>query len=143
MTAAEEEQENQRVQEFRESIPKMCSQLRILTHFYQVRVQTLCRPPQGACAVVGQTDLTQSPSFVFAAQDGSELPGASPEWRAVCGVSRGPTSDSALALGPEALASSARCFSILECLPSGLPDSACFLVAWKVSSVVLGFPARN
>ncbi|KAB0341383.1 hypothetical protein FD754_018309 [Muntiacus muntjak] len=39
VTAAEEEQENQRVQEFRESIPKMCSQLRILTHFYQGVVQ--------------------------------------------------------------------------------------------------------
>lgn len=35
VTAAEEEEENKRVQEFRESIPKMCSQLRILTHFYQ------------------------------------------------------------------------------------------------------------
>ncbi|XP_039082568.1 gamma-tubulin complex component 3 isoform X2 [Hyaena hyaena] len=39
MTAAEEEEENRRVQEFRESIPKMCSQLRILTHFYQGIVQ--------------------------------------------------------------------------------------------------------
>jgi len=36
VTAAEEEDENKRIQEFRESIPKMCSQLRILTHFYQV-----------------------------------------------------------------------------------------------------------
>uniref|UniRef100_A0A8C3WBL9 Tubulin gamma complex component 3 n=1 Tax=Catagonus wagneri TaxID=51154 RepID=A0A8C3WBL9_9CETA len=39
VTAAEEEQENRRVQEFQESIPKMCSQLRILTHFYQGIVQ--------------------------------------------------------------------------------------------------------
>ncbi|ELW47485.1 Gamma-tubulin complex component 3 [Tupaia chinensis] len=39
VTAAEEEEEKQRVQEFRESIPKMCSQLRILTHFYQGVVQ--------------------------------------------------------------------------------------------------------
>ncbi|XP_044937219.1 gamma-tubulin complex component 3 isoform X2 [Mustela putorius furo] len=39
VTAAEEEEENKRVQEFRESIPKMCSQLRILTHFYQGIVQ--------------------------------------------------------------------------------------------------------
>ncbi|XP_027413792.1 gamma-tubulin complex component 3 [Bos indicus x Bos taurus] len=39
VTAAEEEQENQRIREFRESIPKMCSQLRILTHFYQGVVQ--------------------------------------------------------------------------------------------------------
>ncbi|XP_043438968.1 gamma-tubulin complex component 3 isoform X3 [Prionailurus bengalensis] len=36
VTAAEEEEENRRIQEFRESIPKMCSQLRILAHFYQV-----------------------------------------------------------------------------------------------------------
>uniref|UniRef100_A0A8C2ULA3 Tubulin gamma complex component 3 n=1 Tax=Chinchilla lanigera TaxID=34839 RepID=A0A8C2ULA3_CHILA len=39
VTAAEEEEENRRVQEFQESIPKMCSQLRILTHFYQGIVQ--------------------------------------------------------------------------------------------------------
>ncbi|XP_018102678.1 gamma-tubulin complex component 3 homolog isoform X2 [Xenopus laevis] len=35
VTAAEEEEENKRIQEFQESIPKMRSQLRILTHFYQ------------------------------------------------------------------------------------------------------------
>ncbi|XP_060039852.1 gamma-tubulin complex component 3, partial [Erinaceus europaeus] len=39
VTAAEEEEESRRVREFRESIPKMCSQLRILTHFYQGIVQ--------------------------------------------------------------------------------------------------------
>ncbi|KAG8521147.1 Gamma-tubulin complex component 3 [Galemys pyrenaicus] len=39
VTAAEEEEEEGRVREFRESIPKMCSQLRILTHFYQGVVQ--------------------------------------------------------------------------------------------------------
>ncbi|XP_042786363.1 gamma-tubulin complex component 3 isoform X5 [Panthera tigris] len=39
VTAAEEEEENRRIQEFRESIPKMCSQLRILAHFYQGVVQ--------------------------------------------------------------------------------------------------------
>ncbi|XP_069323127.1 gamma-tubulin complex component 3 isoform X3 [Eulemur rufifrons] len=39
VTAAEEEEEEKRVQEFKESIPKMCSQLRILTHFYQGIVQ--------------------------------------------------------------------------------------------------------
>uniref|UniRef100_A0A480TXD0 Gamma-tubulin complex component 3 isoform 1 n=1 Tax=Sus scrofa TaxID=9823 RepID=A0A480TXD0_PIG len=39
VTAAEEEQEKRRGQEFQESIPKMCSQLRILTHFYQGVVQ--------------------------------------------------------------------------------------------------------
>nr|XP_031532028.1 gamma-tubulin complex component 3 [Vicugna pacos] len=39
VTAAEEEQEAQRTREFQESIPKMCSQLRILTHFYQGIVQ--------------------------------------------------------------------------------------------------------
>lgn len=36
VTAAEEEEENRRIREFQDSIPKMCSQLRILTHFYQV-----------------------------------------------------------------------------------------------------------
>ncbi|XP_043928566.1 gamma-tubulin complex component 3 [Protopterus annectens] len=35
ITQAEEEEESRRIQEFQESIPKMCSQLRILTHFYQ------------------------------------------------------------------------------------------------------------
>ncbi|OCT92539.1 hypothetical protein XELAEV_18015595mg [Xenopus laevis] len=35
VTAAEEDVENKRIQEFQESIPKMRSQLRILTHFYQ------------------------------------------------------------------------------------------------------------
>ncbi|XP_077014818.1 gamma-tubulin complex component 3 isoform X4 [Tamandua tetradactyla] len=39
VTAAEEDEEKKRIQEFRESIPKMCSQLRILTHFYQGIVQ--------------------------------------------------------------------------------------------------------
>ncbi|XP_059984813.1 gamma-tubulin complex component 3 isoform X4 [Lagenorhynchus albirostris] len=39
VTAAEEEQESQRVREFQESIPRLCSQLRILTHFYQGIVQ--------------------------------------------------------------------------------------------------------
>ncbi|XP_007466430.1 PREDICTED: gamma-tubulin complex component 3 isoform X3 [Lipotes vexillifer] len=39
VTAAEEEQESQRVRAFQESIPRLCSQLRILTHFYQGIVQ--------------------------------------------------------------------------------------------------------
>ncbi|KAG9492247.1 hypothetical protein GDO78_000653 [Eleutherodactylus coqui] len=39
VTAAEEDEENKRVLEFQESIPKMRSQLRILTHFYQGIVQ--------------------------------------------------------------------------------------------------------
>ncbi|KAL1773006.1 gamma-tubulin complex component 3 [Sigmodon hispidus] len=39
VTAAEEEEENRRIREFQDSIPKMCSQLRILTHFYQGVVQ--------------------------------------------------------------------------------------------------------
>ena len=38
VTAAEEEEENKRIREFQDSIPKMCSQLRILTHFYQVSI---------------------------------------------------------------------------------------------------------
>ena len=87
MTAAEEEQENQRVREFQESIPKMCSQLRILTHFYQVRVQTSCCPRKGhVLSRGGQASLGQC-GLVPAVRDGSELPGASPEWRRICGVS--------------------------------------------------------
>nr|XP_004663469.1 gamma-tubulin complex component 3 isoform X1 [Jaculus jaculus] len=39
VTQVEEEEENRRVREFQDSIPKMCSQLRILTHFYQGVVQ--------------------------------------------------------------------------------------------------------
>lgn len=39
VTVAEEEEENKRIREFQDSIPKMCSQLRILTHFYQGVVQ--------------------------------------------------------------------------------------------------------
>uniref|UniRef100_A0A8B9ZW71 Gamma-tubulin complex component n=1 Tax=Anas zonorhyncha TaxID=75864 RepID=A0A8B9ZW71_9AVES len=39
VTASEEEEENKRIKEFQDSIPKMCSQLRILTHFYQGIVQ--------------------------------------------------------------------------------------------------------
>lgn len=39
VTAAEEEEENKKIREFQDSIPKMCSQLRILTHFYQGVVQ--------------------------------------------------------------------------------------------------------
>ncbi|XP_048349604.1 gamma-tubulin complex component 3 isoform X1 [Sphaerodactylus townsendi] len=37
--ASEEEEENKRIKEFQDSIPKMCSQLRLLTHFYQGIVQ--------------------------------------------------------------------------------------------------------
>lgn len=39
VTAQQEAEEQRRVQEFRETIPKMHSQLRILTHFYQSVVQ--------------------------------------------------------------------------------------------------------
>ena len=53
MSAAEEEQEKRRVQEFQESIPKMCSQLRILTHFYQVRVREPRALPPPTPAVGG------------------------------------------------------------------------------------------
>lgn len=42
VTAAEEEEENKRIREFQDSIPKMCSQLRILTHFYQVSKCEAC-----------------------------------------------------------------------------------------------------
>lgn len=61
MTAAEEEQESQRVREFQESIPRLCSQLRILTHFYQVRVQR-----QGAARVTvtdARRQMTEGASF--------------------------------------------------------------------------------
>lgn len=36
VTAEQEAEEKKRIQEFQETIPKMRSQLRILTHFYQV-----------------------------------------------------------------------------------------------------------
>ncbi|NXL04690.1 GCP3 protein, partial [Mesembrinibis cayennensis] len=39
VTASEDEEESKRMKEFQDSIPKMCSQLRILTHFYQGIVQ--------------------------------------------------------------------------------------------------------
>ncbi|XP_015219935.1 gamma-tubulin complex component 3 [Lepisosteus oculatus] len=39
VTAAQEEEENRRIQAYRETIPKTRSQLRILTHFYQGIVQ--------------------------------------------------------------------------------------------------------
>uniref|UniRef100_A0A8C7PFF4 Tubulin gamma complex component 3 n=1 Tax=Oncorhynchus mykiss TaxID=8022 RepID=A0A8C7PFF4_ONCMY len=39
VTAEQEAEENRRIQEFQETIPKMRSQLRILTHFYQGIVQ--------------------------------------------------------------------------------------------------------
>uniref|UniRef100_A0A8C6PFM7 Tubulin gamma complex component 3 n=1 Tax=Nothobranchius furzeri TaxID=105023 RepID=A0A8C6PFM7_NOTFU len=40
VTAEQEAEERRRIQEFQDTIPKMRSQLRILTHFYQVPVQT-------------------------------------------------------------------------------------------------------
>ncbi|MCI4393761.1 hypothetical protein PGIGA_G00161200 [Pangasianodon gigas] len=43
MTAEQEAAENRRVQEFKDTIPKMCSQLRLLTHFYQGIVQEFLR----------------------------------------------------------------------------------------------------
>lgn len=36
VTAEQEAEEKKRIQEFQDTIPKMRSQLRILTHFYQV-----------------------------------------------------------------------------------------------------------
>ncbi|XP_061548535.1 gamma-tubulin complex component 3 isoform X2 [Phycodurus eques] len=39
VTAEQEAEEKRRIREFQETIPKMCSQLRILTHFYQSIVQ--------------------------------------------------------------------------------------------------------
>ncbi|XP_062866579.1 gamma-tubulin complex component 3 [Trichomycterus rosablanca] len=43
VTAEQEATENKRVQEFKDTIPKMCSQLRLLTHFYQGIVQEFLR----------------------------------------------------------------------------------------------------
>uniref|UniRef100_A0A672S5M7 Uncharacterized protein n=1 Tax=Sinocyclocheilus grahami TaxID=75366 RepID=A0A672S5M7_SINGR len=43
VTAEQEAEENRRVQEFKDAIPKMCSQLRLLTHFYQGIVQEFLR----------------------------------------------------------------------------------------------------
>ncbi|GAA6068337.1 gamma-tubulin complex component 3, partial [Tachysurus ichikawai] len=43
VTAEQEAAENKRVQEFKDTIPKMCSQLRLLTHFYQGIVQEFLR----------------------------------------------------------------------------------------------------
>ncbi|XP_030636105.1 gamma-tubulin complex component 3 [Chanos chanos] len=43
VTAEQEAEENKRVQEFKDTIPKMCSQLRLLTHFYQGIVQEFLR----------------------------------------------------------------------------------------------------
>lgn len=43
VTAEQEAAENRRVQEFKDTIPKMCSQLRLLTHFYQGIVQEFLR----------------------------------------------------------------------------------------------------
>ncbi|XP_061745113.1 gamma-tubulin complex component 3 isoform X1 [Nerophis ophidion] len=39
VTAKQEEEEKARIREFQKTIPKMCSQVRILTHFYQSIVQ--------------------------------------------------------------------------------------------------------
>uniref|UniRef100_A0A8B9LRJ5 Tubulin, gamma complex associated protein 3 n=1 Tax=Astyanax mexicanus TaxID=7994 RepID=A0A8B9LRJ5_ASTMX len=43
VTAEQEAAENKRVQDFKDTIPKMCSQLRLLTHFYQGIVQEFLR----------------------------------------------------------------------------------------------------
>ncbi|KAM9454552.1 gamma-tubulin complex component 3 [Clarias gariepinus] len=43
VTAEQEAVENRRVQEFKDTIPKTCSQLRLLTHFYQGIVQEFLR----------------------------------------------------------------------------------------------------
>ncbi|KAK1802838.1 hypothetical protein P4O66_021376 [Electrophorus voltai] len=43
VTAEQEAAENRRVQEFKDTIPKMCSQLRLLTHFYQGLVRDFLR----------------------------------------------------------------------------------------------------
>lgn len=57
VTAAEEEEENRRVREFQDSIPKMCSQLRILTHFYQVRIRPSQRALSCDCACLQMMEI--------------------------------------------------------------------------------------
>ena len=65
-------------------------------------------PTRDMCCRGTDRPHSVNPASSLRLRGGSELPGTSPEWRTVCGESRGPTSDSALALalGPEALVSS-------------------------------------
>lgn len=79
VTAAEEEEENKRIREFQDSIPKMCSQLRILTHFYQVSIgmrRGVCPLPGPAC-FQRMGDVAPHPCCMSSTWDGA-LGGAPP-----------------------------------------------------------------
>lgn len=88
VTAAEEEEENKRIREFQDSIPKMCSQLRILTHFYQVSKCEACvvswdqcfRPEDWGCAALGMEFLGGG-ALVLGSPQGSRAAGMrEPRW---------------------------------------------------------------
>lgn len=59
VTAQQEAEEKRRMQDFQNTVPKMRSQLQILTHFYQVRLRpgsaagrvlTRCLPLRASCS---------------------------------------------------------------------------------------------
>lgn len=49
VTEEQEAEEKRRIQEFQDTIPKMCSQLRILTHFYQVAARFTSQTGHARC----------------------------------------------------------------------------------------------
>ncbi|XP_037618322.1 gamma-tubulin complex component 3 [Sebastes umbrosus] len=82
VTAEQEEEEKKRIQEFQETIPKMRSQLRILTHFYQSIVQQFL--------VLLMTSTDESLRFLSFRLDFNEhYKAREPRLRASLGASRG------------------------------------------------------
>ncbi|KAI1885373.1 hypothetical protein AGOR_G00219470 [Albula goreensis] len=82
VTAAQEAEESKRVEEFQETIPKMRSQLRILTHFYQGIVQQFL--------VLLMTSTDESLQFLSFRLDFNEhYKARDPRLRASLGSSRG------------------------------------------------------
>ncbi|MBN3303534.1 GCP3 protein, partial [Amia calva] len=82
VTAAQEEEEKKRVQEFQDAIPKMRSQLRILTHFYQGIVQQFL--------VLLMTSSDESLQFLSFRLDFNEhYKAREPRLRASLGATRG------------------------------------------------------
>ncbi|XP_072294508.1 gamma-tubulin complex component 3 [Eucyclogobius newberryi] len=82
VTAEQEAEEQRRIKEFQEMIPKMCSQLRILTHFYQSVVQQFL--------VLLMTSPDESLRFLSFRLDFSEHYRArEPRLRASLGTTRG------------------------------------------------------
>ncbi|XP_036401783.1 gamma-tubulin complex component 3 isoform X3 [Megalops cyprinoides] len=82
VTAAQEAEEKKRVQEFQETIPKMRSQLRILTHFYQGIVQQFL--------VLLMTSSDESLQFLSFRLDFNEhYKARDPRLRASLGATRG------------------------------------------------------